>query len=329
MEKIARICWNTNGWKHPSGRYGKSKTKNAYESINGFGHEEWLLDKTIVIDGYHYAFLQPMNKPCHRKDTKIYDIHLYTVTPDNKLAYIGCLRNATSVTPKESEKKYKRYKKEGWLQQMKDEVTDVGGTVNDFTPENLFNVKFKFSEAELYLSNSKILKRETIGKALRYSILMDKKGNFEFEFDKKENTIKTLNTEEYWRTNSLGKTLVTPRHKKMQNAVLKLLKQNYVNLILEDNHVDMKGQPIENTKTWHFFEFKTSSARYSIREAMGQILEYAHYPSNYRAEKLFIIGLDEADENDIAYMKFLRETYHIPLWYRWYSDETGKLSEEI
>lgn len=35
MEKIARICWNTNDWKYPSGIEGKSKNKHSYEKIMG------------------------------------------------------------------------------------------------------------------------------------------------------------------------------------------------------------------------------------------------------------------------------------------------------
>ena len=65
-EKIARICWNTNYWQKPSGKDGKSK--DTYELINGYGHEEWLFDKEKIIDGYHYSFLQGI-KPYRKKNT--------------------------------------------------------------------------------------------------------------------------------------------------------------------------------------------------------------------------------------------------------------------
>lgn len=78
MEKVARICWNTRDWKRPSGSEGKSQNKDAYENVVGFGHEEWLLDDSrIMPDGYHYGFLQQINK--HRKHVgNTYDIHLFT-----------------------------------------------------------------------------------------------------------------------------------------------------------------------------------------------------------------------------------------------------------
>ncbi|BCV27179.1 hypothetical protein [Shewanella algae] len=60
MKKIARICWNSNGWITPSGRPGKSSNKDSYEYQNGYGHEEWLLDTTKIIDGYHYGYIKQL-----------------------------------------------------------------------------------------------------------------------------------------------------------------------------------------------------------------------------------------------------------------------------
>ena len=74
---------------------------------------------------------------------------------------------------------------------------------------------------------------------------------------------------------------------------------------------------------------KTSSAKRSIREALGQILEYAHYPHTTRAVKLFIVGPEKPDEKDAQYMEHIRDTYHIPVWFRWYSFEENKLYEGI
>ena len=80
MEKIARICWNTHDWKWPSGSEGKSQYGDSYENKIGFGHEEWLLDDSRIyeFDGYHYAFLQPMNVDCGKHIGMEYDIHLFT-----------------------------------------------------------------------------------------------------------------------------------------------------------------------------------------------------------------------------------------------------------
>ena len=54
-------------------------------------------------------------------------------------------------------------------------------------------------------------------------------------------------------------------------------------------------------------EVKTMSAKRSIREALGQILEYAHYP----------------------YMKLLRDKYNLPIWFRLYSFFENKLYDGV
>ena len=116
MEKIARLCWNTNEWRRPSGRKGKSKSNDAYENEMGFGHEEWLLDDSkIMPDGYHYGFLEPMRVKSDKHFGKVYDIYLFTISPNKQKVYIGCLRNAIGVSSEESQTVYNFYQKKGWL----------------------------------------------------------------------------------------------------------------------------------------------------------------------------------------------------------------------
>lgn len=332
MEKIARLCWNTNEWRRPSGRNGKSKSNDSYENEMGFGHEEWLLDDSkIMSDGYHYGFLEPMRVKGDRHFGKIYDIHLFTISPNKQRVYIGCLKNAVGVSLEESQKIYQLYQKKGWLAEMQKDVLNVEGTVNDFTPPFMFNVKFKFEDAEIYYSNPPILKRDSIWH--RYN-LMNKKSEFEFEKDEDGN-IKVLDTSIFERIVEGGKIIIDPLHKKIQNAVVKLLKEQYTNLQMESGadktgkqRVDIKGfSKYENE--WHFFEVKTMSAKRSIREALGQILEYAHYPNVNHARKLFIIGPEPPDEKDKAYMQLLREKYNLPVWFRWYSFIDNKLYDGV
>ena len=245
--------------------------------------------------------------------------------------YIGCLKNAIGVSEKESKKVYKYYKENGWIDEMKQDILFAGGVVKDLKPTWMFNVKYKFEEAIINYSNQPIIKADTIGH--RYN-LMDKTGELEFELDD-EGNIETLDTSLIVKTTKAGEILVDPLHKKIQNAVVELLKDQYVHLYLEKGSdgsvkqkVDIKGL-LKDSEEWHYFEVKTFSAKRSIREALGQILEYAHYPSTKRAKKLFIIGPEKPDDKDKAYMQMLRDTYKIPIWFRWYSFKENKLYDEI
>mgnify|MGYP003441341841 FL=1 len=328
VEKIARICWNTCGWKQPSGREGKSLSEGSYEKELGFGHEEWLLDRSRIINGYHYGFLQPMNTKSGKHQNATYDIHLFTINPRKQNIYIGCLHNACGVTNDEAEYVFEYYKKHGWIDEMKKDILYVGGTPIDFKPF-MFNVKFKFSDVEIDLSNSPIIEPKSIGH--RYN-LMDKKGDFRFLKDEAGKII-YLDTSTIYRVTSAGTTIIDPVHKKIQNAVYDILKDQYAKLCLEneqnkgEQRVDIKGVLKDNPNEWHYFEVKTSSARHSIREALGQILEYNHYPATTRAKKMFIIGPEKPDDLDIQYLRRLREVYNIPVWFRWYSFEDNTLSK--
>lgn len=190
MEKIARICWNTNGWVSPSGRDGKVLSSGNYENDKGFGHEEWLLDRSKIYKGYHYGYLECMNKTCHYD--KEYDIHIFTINPQKQRVYIGCLRKAKGVGVKESKEVYKHYANKGWLRLMKEDVLNAKASVVEFNalkPEDLFNVKFKFDLAEIDLPNLRIIKRESIGHKYRYKSLMNKDFEFEFELNEKINRL--------------------------------------------------------------------------------------------------------------------------------------------
>ena len=338
MEKIARICWNTNEWKRPSGTEGKSRGKDAYENIVGFGHEEWLLDDSKIIDGYHYAFLQPVNTKYRIHEGKVYDIHLITFNNIyRKKEYIGCLHNVECLTEEQTKAAYKYYKKQGWLREMKEDVRFAGGTVMDMDADSMmFNIRFKFEEADINYSNRPVIADDDPNTHGLYYKLMGKKGDFVFEKDD-EGNVRTLETSSYIRTTTSGEILIDPRHKKIQNAIAELLKDQYVHLYLEKGdkslsgglRIDIKGKHIGSGE-WHYFEVKTTSAKQSIREAFGQIMEYSHYDHiSTRAKKLYIVGPEKPDEKDAAYLQKLRKMYNLPIWFRWYSFQENKLYDEI
>ena len=115
-------------------------------------------------------------------------------------------------------------------------------------------------------------------------------------------------------------------HKRMQKAIKEiLLKEGYHRVYLENEHVDIKA--ITTAGVWHYFELKTYNAKEALREAIGQILEYVHYPHTTKAEKMFIIGTGEPCEKDVQYLELLRNKYKIPVWYRWYSTQDNTLHE--
>jgi hypothetical protein len=66
-----------------------------------------------------------------------------------------------------------------------------------------------------------------------------------------------------------------------------------------------------------FYEVKIAPTVEScVRAALGQLLEYAHWPSADRASEIVIVGEATLDADGEAYLRLLRERYALPLWYR-------------
>lgn len=118
------------------------------------------------------------------------------------------------------------------------------------------------------------------------------------------------------------------QHNELSNIMVEYLKkEGYKNIKVEDNYVDIKCVD-EDGKTI-FFELKTSkTVKASIREALGQLLEYNHYPDTNKADKLIIVTKHEPDELDVQYLIGLRKKYNIPIYYQCFDTEKMKLSKE-
>lgn len=214
--------------------------------------------------------------------------------------------------------------------------------LNIFSDEHLdhFLYRLGLGNDELYAADS-VYKRKAIvdfknEDALTRSWEMEKFSAFLYEMfplDAKDD-ITVVADSDYFMNIGEKYVKVERKHKQMQNALRQLLSSEYKNLKMEDapdyfskDKVDIMGKHIA-TGEKHFFEVKTFNAKSSIREAIGQILEYAHYPQKRNADKLFIIGLGKPTQRDKDYMEFLRTTYNLPVWYRWYDEKKNILSEE-
>ena len=73
-ERTARVCFNTNEWRRPSGPSGKAISK-CFEKQRGFGFDEWL-NNPIKYGDWYYAFIQ--GAPIEKEKTYYYGkIKLY------------------------------------------------------------------------------------------------------------------------------------------------------------------------------------------------------------------------------------------------------------
>jgi hypothetical protein len=330
--KLSKICWNTRNWKFPSGPGGKSPSSSSYESKYGFGHEEWLRDNSRIIDGFHFAFLQPLNLKTDRHVGKKYHIKLFTVLNSTKY-FVGTINNAICISKEESKEVYKLYKKNGWLKEMALDVENAGADptqLKNTPPEIYFNVKFRFNDFTPTQSGDleEISENDLNITTNRYKLLSQKK-DLAFTTESLEHDGNLKNTRKRKRTLA-GDTTFDPVHDKIQNALCNLLRNKYSELYkkvdIEKNRIDVKALTCDGQ--WHFYEVKTDNPKLSIRKGIGQLLEYAFYPKKEIAQKLIIIADSLPNKSTQTYLAHIRNIFSIPVFYQSFNLEKNELSKE-
>ncbi len=322
VEKIARICWNSNGWKYPSGKFGKSKSKDSFENIKGFGHEEWLFDPSRTIGGYHYSFLQQINTKNKIHQGKIYTIHLFTVDPQNVKCYVGLIKNVECITDADSKIAQDTYKQKKWFKEMAEEVKSALGHKVSNTVNIKFNIRFKFSDVIIEEPMLVIDKKDPNTKCNHY-VLMNKNKDILYSYvEETKGQCNLKNTSIRKRVCNVNSEFA-PLHDRMQNLIVQILQKdnNYKSdsVKSEYNRVDIQAETTKGKR--HFFELKTSCAKSSIRQALGQLLEYNHYPTVQKADELYIVSFYKPNTDDLNYMEYIRKTYNINIWYRYFDYE--------
>ena len=324
--KIARICWNTNSWSEPSGRIGKSKNKNSYEYIYGFGHEEWLFDFNVTLNGYHYAFLQSINSHWDIYINKIFNISLYSINSETgEKWWIGEIENVQVIDMEESRTISQYYESKGWKNDMINQLNSLSLNSDNFRDtEMLFNIRFKPEDARNILNEPKLIsKDDALIRSFYYSSLLSKNSepllhSFNEVFAPGHNPSKRSFNSTY----SEQSRKIDKKHALIQDMCYEQLVKEYGEMNVETEYGLNYGAKVDivcrdSKASLVFFEIKTDYIpRVSIRNSLSQLLEYSIYGAKNRASKLIIISQSDLDIKDIEYLKRLRELIRIPVFYR-------------
>ncbi len=109
--------------------------------------------------------------------------------------------------------------------------------------------------------------------------------------------------------------IANQKHNILQEALRKKLISLYSeeNVLMEEDFVDLK---LTLPELITFYEVKSSSyASDCIREALGQILSYAHYDSDIRPKRLVIVGQYPANDNEIDFIKYIQSNLKVEFKY--------------
>ena len=124
------------------------------------------------------------------------------------------------------------------------------------------------------------------------------------------------------------------RHNEIQYLVCEALQSIYPECGIQDEFKVYQGAQVDVavkfSDTFWFYEIKVApTARAAIREALGQLVEYAHWPANDRASRLIVVGEAVITDRESKYLNRLRTKYNIPLYYQRFNINKKRFDIEV
>jgi hypothetical protein len=113
---------------------------------------------------------------------------------------------------------------------------------------------------------------------------------------------------------------VALRHNEMQKALYERLVSRYGESSVSYENPCGDGTRadvvVQRQGEYWFYELKTAqSPRTCLREAIGQLLEYAFWPGAPNVTRLIVVGEAAIDESGVDYLRCLQERFALPLEY--------------
>lgn len=335
--KMCRICWNLEQWSRPSGHAAKLEG-DSYVSEHGFGHEEWLFNFEWMIDGSRNGFVQGIHKYYEVYKGKRFPLLLYTIDPDRSHLAVAFIRSVYVPTDEELSIVSKQYVERGWLGQMRDDLERINVTTDQLdspTPQELANVRFRPEDVHRFDPMPFFLPGQDAAPNLtaRYMAFnwngdlsfLNSRGNAHDLGGPSDNDPRR--SEDLRRRAAQQGTVVDPKHVRMQNALFNSLARRHESVLYENNFVDLTGR---DPGLVTYYELKTApTARMCIRQALGQLLEYSEYPKSIPADRLVVVGEAPATQDDVEFLKTMRNKFHLPLQYGWFRWEAGELADLV
>jgi hypothetical protein len=145
-------------------------------------------------------------------------------------------------------------------------------------------------------------------------------GNHETDthFKNGTNGTERLNEGAYFRQTRASERNVLRLHSAMSNRFKEWVKRKFgVVADQERNRVDVTFTRNGVTQLAELKICYGSNTRAAIREALGQLLEYNHYPPRTEAERWWLVLDQQPRTDDLQYLDTLCDAYHFPLTTAW------------
>ncbi len=338
VSMIQRMCWNSRGWKVPTG----NSSDGGYPSKTGYGHEEWNFQIEDTLEGnvYGYMYYYPSEKTIEKSNGH-FKIGFWTVHPDSRIRLlVGIYHDAILATNEELKALYDYYDSNGVFERRAEELVNAVPKIK--YPEAIADIKKHYrnhwspwkcqvEKVELfqqYLPLPEKINDKKVGAYFARPTFVTNSFFDEIQVASSQQNIHIQNSyrksplteDAYYRESSRNLRVIIPRHNKLSNQFCNWLKRKGVSKIAQEkNQVDVY---FETQKGTYLAELKICYAvgtTKSIREALGQLLEYNYYPSRVPKNNWIIILDVEPSTKDKEFISLLSNQLSIPLRIGWKS----------
>lgn len=340
---LNRMCWNSRGWRMPTG----NSSDGGYPSDTGYGHEEWNFQFDDVFKGhlYGYTYYKPPDSTVQEAGGR-FKIGFWTRHPDTGLKLlVGIYHESTLVTQDEANLLYDYFESQGIFERRAEELLNVA---NDLTKAKaLAEVRNSVKKRGIhwkcptkmieffphYIPLPNAINGKRVGAYFTNPTFVD--ASFFERVDKRIQTPSgpakksvrqsPLAEDAYYRENARNLRVIIPRHNQLSNLFCKWLKAVGVSSIVqEQNQVDVS---FRTSKGSYLAELKVCfgvGTTKSIREALGQLLEYNFYSWRMPVKHWLIVLDEEPSDIDKKYIQRIASELHLPLDVGWKSGNEFK-----
>lgn len=325
---VQRVCWNTRGWCLPAG----STDEKGYPGENGFGHEEWNFQLEDAVEGCVYGY---MYSPPKKDEGEQFRLHFYAIHPETKQRLlVGSYLEAEVVRESEYRRVLKAFKSKGILDRRARELLRVAPAMGlQKAREEMSNalerawlkVKCPVEAVKLFEPPVRLplnVGEKTLSHRFRMFTYVDEAELFKrtdaFSEDPTDGfTRLDLAEDGYLRESRENLKEIVPRHNALSNTLCRWLEARGIHPVQEKQGVDIG---FRHQGASYKVEIKIvygATTRQSLREAVGQLLEYNHYPGRDQCDVWMVLLDCEPKSEHIEYVNNLREERGLPLHLLW------------
>lgn len=329
---LQRVCWNTRGWILPSG----STFENAFPGEEGYAHEEWNFQLEDQVDGYifPYTYSSPDPNKIGGLDAP-FKVVLFTQQPvSNRWLIVGVYHDARLMDEADYAKVLPAFEQRGIFKRRASELQSVADQFNsknalkevkDAFKKKYVKIKVEASSVEIFATPREI-KKPSNHRFTTFTYI-DEVPSEAQRVPAEHN--EPLLEDGYPRETGAALHYIIPRHNKLSNALATHLRELGAIVRQESGNVDLEFELRGQTYLAELKVTLYSTIRHSIREAVGQLLEYNLYPGRQRKDRWLIVLDKEPSGTDQQYIAILRDSLALPIFIGWYSDLGFRFEESI